>query len=223
MLNSTLYKEENRVMKVIKPFINTLMPLLVIASLVVGSTPAAVAISLSPADPPSGSTFDQRLVQRKAEQNEQLDQKTTQHLQQQCQGAQTILRILQNKSVPMLSNRNATYLKIDAILWVNIGQLKLAGQTTFTLEQQHTVLAQKMAGFQNTSTNYLLNLNDILTINCAADVVGFQALLDTARAYYAQLISEEKDIYNYTVNTVKPTLEGFIAPLQPSTNTTGGQ
>lgn len=173
------------------------------------------AVGVPPAAPPAGSSFDQRLAQRKTEQNLKLDDKTAKHIQQQCVNAQGAIRVLKGKTDTMVANRNNTYKNIDAVLWVNIGQLKLANQSSFTLEQNRTDLYQKMLAFQATAAQYQQALDDILVINCQADPVGFQSLLETSRAYYAQLIAEKTDIYNFTVNTVKPTLESFIKPLLP--------
>lgn len=174
------------------------------------------AVAVPPAAPPAGSSFDQRLAQRKAEQNLQLDEKSLKHIQQRCVNAQGDIRTLKGSTDTMVNNRNNTYKNIDAVLWVNIGQLKLANQSTFTLEQNRTELYQKMLTFQATAAQYQQTLDDLLVINCQADAVGFQSLLETSRAYYAQLITQKADIYNYIVNKVKPTLESFIEPLLQS-------
>lgn len=173
------------------------------------------AITSGPSIPPPGSTFDQRLALRKDERKEQLDPNTVKQLQQQCIGAQGVIRVLISKTAPMLAHRTLLYRKIDGVLYVNIGQLKLTPLSTFTLEQNRIQYAQLVADYQTLSDAYQQTLNDILVINCSSDVVGFQALLDTARLYYAELILQTDSIYNYVVNTAQPTLESFVPKLQP--------
>lgn len=176
----------------------------------------------TPANPAPGSTFDQRLAQRKAEQNEQLDTQTQLHIQQTCIIGQGHIRQLQTNATTMANNRTTTYQKIDGIILMSIGELKLASLDTFTLEQNRTTLVQKMSAFEATASNYQQTLGDLLVINCKADPVGYQALLDTARYYYKQLGVQSADISSYTVNTVQPVIQNFITQLQPKSST-GGQ
>lgn len=186
---------------------------LVVVGIVATQAVTSRAAAVAPASPPAGSSFDLRLAQRKSEQKLQIDEKTSKHISQRCVNAQGVVRALKGKTATMVDGRNTAYRNIDAVLWVNIGQLKLANQGTFTLEQNRSDLYQKMLKFQTTAAEYQQTLDDILVIGCQADPAGFQSLVVTARAYYAQLITQKSDIYDYTVNTVKPTLESFIKPL----------
>jgi len=175
-----------------------------------------------PAPPAAGSTFDQRLAQRKAEQNEQLNAQTQQHITAICAQQQAGIRRLQGKATTMSNNRTSTYQKIDGTLLITIGQLKLDLLDTFTLEQDRSTLAQKIATFETTTSNYGQTLGDLLTINCQADPAGYQALLDTARYYFSQLGPQSANISSYIANTVQPILQTFATQLQPKVNTNAG-
>lgn len=182
--------------------------------LVSGSASAAIA----PATPPAGSTFDQRLAQRKAEQKITLDPKVQERLIQKCRAAQTVITTLIHDTEPIINNRNSTYQKIDAKLWVMVGQLKLANKDTFKFEQQHAEYVKKIATFQATGANFRQSLDDLVVVNCQADIVGFKAILETARAYYTQLYNQTADNNNYVLNTIKPTIDDFITQLTSKTN-----
>lgn len=172
-----------------------------------------------PATPPPGSTAAQRLDQRKKERNIQLDAATTKRLTSLCVSGQTTVRAMQQKLTPVFTDRAKTYKSIDAKLWVSIGELKLADKDTFELEKKRTALAEQMVLFQTTAANFQQTLDDMVVINCEADVVGFKALLDTARLYLAQLRDQSAAINKNVVDVIKPALNTFVTDLQPKTNT----
>lgn len=175
-------------------------------------TASAQAVPAAP--PPGGGTFEQRLAQRKSEQNVQLDDRTTKRITSKCVGAQNAVRALQQTATPTMDNRGKSYQRIDGILWVVIGQLRLASQDTFTLERSRAQLAADVQTFQTTGVYYLQALDDITVINCQADPVGFKALLETARAYHQQIQDQSKAIKTYIIDTIKPILAQHTQNLQ---------
>ncbi len=195
---------------------------LALASLLIIGGVGTVLADSPPAAAPAGSTIQQRIDQRKAERATVLSDTDKQRLVSTCVTAQGKVRSIENDAVPTLDNRTKVYGQIDAKLWVNIGQLKLANQDTFQLEKQRLGLADKTANFQTLATNYKQTLDDLVLINCQADPVGFKALLDTARLYYAQLHIQSVDSHDYVVNTVKASLAGFVSALQPKSPSNGG-
>ena len=194
-----------------------LLVLLVLAS--ASLTPYAYAVS-QPASPPAGSDFDARLKQRKAEREIKLDDKDTKRLQQTCSNAQSKIRDLYQKVTPALDERNKAYYRADAKLWVIIGRLKLAGRDTFELEKQRTNFAKQIADFQTTGNDFKQTLDDLQVINCAGDVVGFKALLETAKIYRTQVVNKSNAIRDYAVNDIKKTLTDHTNALQPKTEET---
>jgi len=200
----------------VKPLVGVM---LLAALLVVSNGP--VAAQSSPAVPAPGGSFAQRLEQRKAERVIQLGERDLQRLSGRCIAAQGDVRSIQQKTGPILANRTKVYQRIDAKLWVSIGQLKLADKDTFELEKQRLALAEKAAAFQTIATLYQQALDDTIVINCQADVVGFKALLDTARLYQAQVRTQSSDIRAYVVDQIKPKLAGYATELQPKPATEG--
>lgn len=181
----------------------------------------AASAQAPPAAPAPASTLDQRIAQRKAERNVVIAQKDQQRLVGVCVSAQTKIRVLQQKTTPAVADQVKTNQQIDAKLWVMIGKLKIAEKDTFQLEKQRAALADKFNAFQVTGQNYSQVLDDIVAVNCRADLVGFKALLDTARIYRTQLRDQSTDIRNYVNNEIKPALGNFATELQvkPSTET----
>jgi hypothetical protein len=192
----------------------------VIASVVMPT--GSVLAQSAPADPPAGGTLEQRIDQRKAERNIQVDERDINRLKNRCIGAQGNLRELQQKAVPNLANRNKLYGRIDAKLWVVIGRLKLADRDTFELEKRRSALADKAAGFQVTTNNYLQTIDDAIVINCQADIIGFKALLDTVRIYHTQLRDQSADIRAFVVDQIKPIITDHANALKPKTATEEG-
>ena len=187
-----------------------------------GSIGMAVA-DTPPANPPAGSTLDQRIAQRKAERGTALNDTDQKRIVNTCRAAQAKIRSIENDEVTMLANRTQVYSSIDAKLWIVTGQLKLAKQDTFQLEKQRLALADKTNNFQTVAANYKQTLDDSLVINCQADPNGFKALVDTARIYHDQLRTQSSDSHDYIVNTLKATLTDFANKLQPKSADQGNQ
>ncbi len=180
-----------------------------------------VSAQSAPAPPPPGSNSGQRLEQRKRERAIQLNDKDQKRLSQQCVSTQGVIRELQRSTGTIVTNHTKTYQKIDAKLWVTIGRLKLSDKDTFELEKRRGQLAEKAANFQTIAGYYQQTLDDMVVINCQADLVGFKALIDTARTYYEQTRASSADVRNYVVDQIKPILAGFATELQPKSTTEG--
>lgn len=174
-----------------------------------------VARAVSPPVPAAaGSSLEQRLAQRKTETGTVLTDIDRVRLVETCTAAQAKLRLIQNDALARLDKHTKAYNKIDARLWITIGQLKLAGEDTFQLEKLHLTLVDKSANFLQLSTNYEQALDDALVINCKADPTGFKSLLDTSRAYYDLLRKQSVDIHSYVVDSIKPDLAKHVSDLE---------
>lgn len=174
-----------------------------------------------PANPPADGTLEQRVQQRKQERAVSVDQKEQSRLSSRCVKAQSELRSIQQKAASIAEDRAKTYHKIDAELWIIIGQLKLAEKETSKLEQKRSQLAQKIAAFRTTGNNYRQALDDTVLINCQADVLGFKAMLDTTRIYHKQWHELTINIKNLITNDVKTVLSAHVKDLQ-GTQSQGG-
>jgi hypothetical protein len=205
-----------------KTSLHKIIAALTITLLAISLTTTAALAATSPAPAPAGSSFDQRLVQRKAEQTITLSDNDQKRLITACTTAQSKIRLHETAIASKITTFGATYQRIDARLWAITGQLKLANQDTFKLEKDRLDLVSKIASFQATASSYQQTLDDATVVNCQADPTGFKALLETNRFYLKQLRSQSSDVYNYVVNTVKPELSGHVSDLQPKTPTAGG-
>lgn len=195
-----------------------------LTSFLIVSTLVVPAIATAaPADTPAGSTIEQRVKQRVQEQKIKLTAKEILRYKSRCVATQTTVRDLQNKLGPIINNRQTVYKKIDAKLWIVIGQLKLAEKDTFNLEAQRAEYAKRVTAYNNTLNQYKQTIDDIVVMNCQADLNGFIALVKTAREYHASLRTQSDDISAYVVDTVKKTLSDFTTELQPKTSTESEQ
>lgn len=208
---------QNKLTKIIPTAIIALLALVIYVAV-----QGRVQAQVPPAAAAPGSTLEQRVAQRKAERNVALAEKDQTRLVSVCVNAQGKLRTMQQKTTPAINERAKLDQQIDAKLWIMIGKLKLSGKDTFAFEKQRATLAQKTAASQLTAKEYSQVLDDVVAVNCKADVVGFKALLDTARIYRTQLRDQLADSRTYINNEVKPALSAFATELQskPSTEET---
>lgn len=180
---------------------------------------STVLAARAPATPPRGSDFAARLRQRKIEREIKLEDRDKTRIDQTCIAAQGKVRSLYQEATAAINQRNVSYQRVDAKLWVIIGRLRLAEQDTFELEKQRINLANRINDFQTTGNNYTEVLDDIQVVNCKADPEGFKALLDTARIYHKQIVDKSNALHEYVVNDIKKTLTGHVTDLQPKAET----
>lgn len=190
------------------------LAVVVASAAAVGAVTQRAQAQVPPAAPPAGSSFDQRVGQRKAERKIVFTETDQKRLISTCVNAQTKIRTLQQSTTPAVANRAKINQQIDAKLWIMIGKLKMAGKDTFPLEKQRAELAAKVEASQQTAANYTQSLDDLVVINCKADPEGFKALLDTARIYNTQLRDQSADARNYVNNEVKTSLSNYATDLQ---------
>ena len=169
----------------------------------------------TPADTPSGSTLEQRIKQRMTEQKVNLSEKDVTRYKSRCVNTQNTVREIQTQLGKISKNRQDVYGKIDGKLWIIIGELKLAKQDTFQLEKQRTEYAKMVTAYINTLNQYNQTLDDIVVMNCQANLAGFIALVKTAREYHTSLRQQSVDINTYIVNSIKTSLSDFATALQP--------
>ncbi len=175
------------------------------------------------AAPPAGSTFEQRLDQRKKERNIKLDEKTQKRLIEKCTAAQSTIRTVQQKLPQIFIDKAKMHQQIDGKLWVTIGQLKLAQKDTFDLENKRIAFAAKAVDNEATSKYFQQTVDDLVVVNCKADTVGFKALLDTARIYLTQERGQTAGLRSYVVDQIKPALDTQITGLQSNSTKKEGQ
>ncbi len=172
------------------------------------------AQAAAPAQTTAGATLEQRIAQRKAEFPAPLDEKVAKRFQTVCSQSQSKIRVIQSDTRSIQSERAKVYSLIEAKVYVTIGKLKLANVDTFKLESAQTKYAMEIDTFNSLMTGYQQALDDILVINCAADVVAFNALVQTARSYDKALGEQAKLINGTVIDDIKGTLSAYTMELQ---------
>lgn len=172
-----------------------------------------------PVDTSPGSTLEQRVNQRKAEQKTNLTPKEITKYQSTCVKSQAAVRDLQTSLGPNISKRIDVYNKVDAKLLIITGQLRLAGKDTKNLEAARSEYANKVLSVTNAMNQYRATLDDLVTIDCKTDINGFMALVATTRQYHQSIRQQANDIKVYVESTIKKSLDNHVKELQPKTNT----
>lgn len=199
----------------------TKLSLVLVAAIATLTLLGHVSADSTPAPAAAGSTLQQRVDQRKAERAITLNDADSKRLVSTCVNAQGKIRLIQSDAATMLETHSKVYQTVDARLWNVIGSLKFAKQDTFQLQKERQALSDKTDSFQTLGNNYKQTLDDLVVINCQGDPVGFKALLETARIYYAQLKTQTDDSRDYIINTLKPTLTGHTNDLQTKSSSEG--
>ena len=190
--------------------------IVLLAMILVVATPG-IAHAAVPANPPAGGTLQQRIALRKNEFKVILEPKDEQRLKSRCNSIQSIFRDAQQALPAKVDNYQQKYLSIDAKLLLAIGKLKLADRDTLELEKQRTALASRVTVLDTTLTNYRQSIDDVVIMNCEADLVGFKSMIEATRAYHDTVRIQTSGIRIYLVDTIKSTLTGHITALQPKT------
>ncbi len=196
--------------------IKTLTPNLIIAIVLSVSIMllASTVYAAAPGQTAAGATLEQRVAQRKAEFPAPLDEKVAKRYQTSCSQSQSKIRVIQSDTRSLQSERAKVYSLIDAKLYVTIGKLKLANVDTFKLESAQTKYVAEVDAFNSLMTGYQQTLDDVLVINCAADVAAFNALVQTARSFDKALAEQAKLINGTVIDDIKGTLSAYTTELQ---------
>ncbi|MDQ5953527.1 MAG: hypothetical protein QG562_518 [Patescibacteria group bacterium] len=195
-------------------FINNKYKYLALVVLVLLMFVPTIVMAADPSPPAPGSTLEQRVAQRKQEQQVVLDETQTKRVQKQCKAAQVRLGSVIKDITKLSDNRSTTYRNVDGATLVAIGKLKIATKDTFALQQNRDEFAKQVAQFEATTAQYKQAIEDASLMNCEADPVGFMAMMATARSYNSMLSAQSKNISAVVADKIKPQLESFSKELQ---------
>lgn len=194
-----------------KSFLLGLLVLGVVSLVFLASDISAIS---QPKNTKSGSGLKQRIAQRKKERGIKLDETDRARLEGICHVSQTNIRDLRDSYVPVADKRSKTYNQVDSKLWVIIGGLKYIEFDTFSLERQRVQLLSKINNYEKLYNQFNEALNDAVNMNCKADVVGFKALIETARIYNVQIKDQLNDITGFTNDQIRKTLSAVTETLK---------
>jgi len=180
--------------------------LLIAAIVLLGLTGGVAYAQTAPQPTPAGSTFEQRLAQRKSERTITLDDKDIRRIESRCKGSQSTLITIQQELAKTIEERKTQHLKIDGKLWIAIGQLKIANQDTFELEGLKASYNKQVATFDDLTKEYTQAIDDTIVVNCVTDPQGFKAVVETARIYLQEVRKQSGVIRAHLLDSVKPAL-----------------
>jgi molecular chaperone GrpE (heat shock protein) len=138
-----------------------------------------------------------------------------------CSVAQTNAKTLATRISTVQKGRNAAYDSILQDLSTLNGKLNKQAFETTGLQDTITMLQAKVDAYKTDMNSYQLAVNDMATVNCAADPVAFIAALQAARKAHDAVQVEITDIRAYITNSVKPTLVQIRTQIANG-QTTGG-
>ena len=195
-------------------FINSKYRYLALAFFVLLMFAPTIVLAADPSPPAPGSTLEQRVAQRKQEQQFVLDETQTKRVQKQCKATQVRLGTVIKDITKLSDNRYNTYRNVDGATLISIGKLKIATKDTFALQQGRDDFAKQVTQFEATIAQYKQAIEDASLMNCEADPVGFMAMIATARSYNNMLSTQSKSINAVVTDKIKPQLETFSKELQ---------
>lgn len=193
----------------------------ILPSLTLNIASAETSANTSASDTQS---LDQRVKQRKTERGTKLNATQLKRLPTVCKAAQGKAAAALAKANELQKSRPEIYAKLNVHLSGLTTKLKTAGIDVTNLQTETTSLLGRTDGFKTNLSSYQQTLNDLVTMDCANDPVGFQASLDAARDQHDKLQQQSADIKSYVSETIKPTLKNLrqqLAKSEPVNQTEG--
>lgn len=169
------------------------------------------------------SAQTQRIAAYKAALGREVKAAEQTKIKLRCSVAQANAKTLSSRLSTVQKNRNAAY---DSILKsLNDLEAKLNKQAfeTTGLQQNIQALQTLVDSYKTNMNNYYLAVNDMATMDCAADPAGFVAALQAARTAHDSLTTQITEIRTYVTNTVKPTLSQIRTQIEDGQTTGGAQ
>lgn len=167
-----------------------------------------------------GSTLADRIAERKAKVQVQLDTAASDRLKAKCKAAQTVLKNMQQRNQNGHNNRKQRYEAISNKLTDIVSKLEKQNVNATELKNVMNQYKQKLAVFQDDFEHYNDALEDAIAMDCASDPAGFKVNLETLRSLRQKLIADAKDIKSLQPQLVKALANARIAlaNTRPATN-----
>jgi len=170
------------------------------------------------------TTMKERLEKLKTDLKLKLTTAEQTRLKDRCKAAQAVVATLNTRFGKSVTTRTNAYSKLTRHLNDIIAKLKAKGVDTTKLEQQKTMLEEKINTYKADLDKYKQAISDLRDVDCVSDPTAFKAALEAARTAHATLITDTTTIRSYVVDTIKPTLHDIRTQLEAnkSSNTQGG-
>jgi hypothetical protein len=140
-----------------------------------------------------------------------------------CSVAQANAKTLATRLNTVQKSRGAAYDKILLDLNTLLGKLEKQAFETTALQENVNTLQGKVDSFKKDMNDYYTAVNDMATVDCAADPVAFIASLQAARKAHEATLPLVADIRAYVTNTIKPTLVQVRGQIEGGQTVGGSQ
>lgn len=164
-------------------------------------------------------TKEQRIKSRVAEFKIKLTVAEIAKLKTKCVGAQAVLKTVETRVDNGVTARSNAYDELLSHLDSIIKKLKAANVSTTQLEEERTVLKNKIDAFKADLAKYKVALADTRAMGCAADPSAFKASLEATRAARKKVADDAAAIRSYVTGTIKPTLKALHDELDATKST----
>lgn len=165
----------------------------------------------------------QRITNYRAALGREIRENEQNQIRLRCGVAQANAKTLSTRLARVRDARFAAYDKILKDLNALLGRLENQAYETTALQENINTLQGKVDSFKTNMTNYYNAVNDMATMDCNADPVGFIAAVEAARKAHALVLPEITDIRTYVTNTIKPTLAQVREQIESGRTVGGGQ
>lgn len=163
----------------------------------------------------------QRITEYKAALGREVLKAEQTRISLRCAVAQANAKTLATRLSTVQKNRATAYDKILSDLNKLKDKLDKQAYETTALQENITALQSKVDSYKTNMKNYYQAVDDVATVDCAADPVAFIAALQAARKAHEAVLPQLTDIRAYITNTIKPTLAQIRTQIAGG-NTVGG-
>ncbi|HEU5005199.1 MAG TPA: hypothetical protein VFT49_03895 [Candidatus Saccharimonadales bacterium] len=160
-----------------------------------------------PPDPEQATSQAERIIQRQTAYKVEMPTVPTSKVVSKCSQAQSAVSKVSTQDEVVYSTRLATYDQLAHQIADDITELKAQGVSNTDLSNAAAKYYKDVDTFLTDHSNYKAAIDDLGTINCAADPAGFEATVFDARKLRAQLAIDSS------------TIKSNIGPLQTALQT----
>lgn len=185
------------------------------------NSPGTVTTSspiVTPPDPQSTTTIEQRIAQRKAAAKPQQTAARAAQITSKCSLAQSAVGQLRTKDTKARVARNQAYTTLATRLnniVINLGNQGFNASDLFAKQKQFNDAINK---YLVTAMDYKTAVDDLVNMDCKADPAGFDATLSLVRSHRAQLATDGAAIKSQ----LKPLIDSLNA-VRSSLNSNKGR
>lgn len=149
---------------------------------------------ITPADPQTSTTIEQRIAQRKAAARIQQNAARADQIVAKCTLAQNAIGQIRTKDTKVRVTRNQAYTslanRLNTVV-INLGNQGVNASELFAKQKQFNDAINK---YLATAMEYKTAVDDLVNMDCKADPAGFESTLSHVRNLRTQLAAEAAEI-----------------------------